>query len=119
MKTIRKIFALGSLDNTLSCSESRARVRREPVCELLEGRQLLSTAASTAASGTPPWGDWGSSHGWSGSAPTAAEIAHFDAKGWHGGDAKGAADFAHHGEHGSFTPKDMSATWSWKGTSTS
>jgi len=112
MKTIRKMFALVSSDNTLCSTESRPRVRREPVCEMLEGRQLLSTAASTVASGTPPWGDAGSFRGWSGGAPSAAEIAHFDGKSWHRGfDNKGAANFVHHGESGSFTPKAMSATW--------
>ncbi len=73
------------------------------MCESLEGRQLLSTAASTVASGTPPWGSPGSFPGGSGGPPSAAQFAHFDGKGGPGGPALDA-------KTGSFTPKAMSAT---------
>jgi len=80
------------------------------MCETLEGRQLLSTAASTMGSGMPPWGNPGSFAGGSGGPPSAAQIAQFNGEGGHGAFAgNGMADFAHKGKAGSFTPKAMSA----------
>ena len=101
MKTIRKMIARALGDDALRFPASRPQVRREPLCEALEGRQLLSTAASTMASGMPAWVGRGAHGGWSGHAPTAAEIAQFHAKG--GAKGNWTADFAHSGKHGSFS----------------
>jgi len=60
------------------------------------------------ASGMPAWFGRGAHAGWSGHAPTAAEIAQFQAKG--GAKGNWTADLAHNGKHGSFTPPAMSAT---------
>jgi hypothetical protein len=104
MKTIQ--FRIGPiLGNGGQHSQSaRPVVRRKPSCELLEGRQLLSTAASMMASGMPPFGGSGSFPGGSGTPPTAAQIAQFDGKGGPGGFG------AHGAKAGSFSPKAMSAT---------
>jgi hypothetical protein len=108
MKTIRNMIARALGDDGLRSRAARPLVRREPLCEALEGRQLLSTAASTVASGMPAWVSQGAFPDWSGHAPTAAEIAQFHAKG--GVKGSWTADFAHSGKHGSFTPPAMSAT---------
>jgi len=111
MKKIRYRIAAALGDDRTRNATFRPRVRREPMCESLEGRQLLSTAASAMASGMPPWGGPGSFPGGSGTPPSAAQIAHFDGKGGPGGfTGMGGADFAHSGKGGSFTPKAMSAT---------
>jgi len=110
MKTIRNMIARALCGNTLRSPASRPLVRREPLCEALEGRQLLSTAASTVASDMPVWIGRAAFPGGSGHAPTAAEIAHF--KVMDGARGKGEAEFvlAHNGQFGSFTPSAMSAT---------
>jgi hypothetical protein len=110
MDTIRKLFTITAGGDSSRTASGRPRVRREPMCENLEGRQLLSTAASSLASGMPPWGNPGSFSGGPGGPPSSAQIAHFDGKGGPGGPAgRGMADFAHNGKAGSFTPKAMSA----------
>ncbi len=108
MKTIRNLIAHVVDDDALHSSASRPRVRREPLCEALEGRQLLSTAASTAASETPLWITRAGFPGGSAGAPTAAEIAHFRAEGSLKG--KGAAHALPPAKLGSFTPKAISPT---------
>ncbi len=108
MKTIRNMIGVLSGSDALRSPAARARVRRDPMCETLEGRQLLSTAASTLASDMPVWVSRGGFPGGSHGAPTTAEIAHFRADGGHKG--KGPTDFAHAGKSGSFTPPAMSAT---------
>jgi len=103
MKTIRNGNVEGSGNRTCRSPASRPRVRRDPLCEVLEGRQLLSTTAGAVSSGVPGWGSW---HGsWSGS--TTAETAHFSGAGKHGAHGAWAADFTHSGDSGSSTPK----TW--------
>jgi hypothetical protein len=107
---IRNMIQRVSSDNALRSTASRPRVGRDPMCETLEGRQLLSTAASTVASGMPTWGNSGSFPGGPGGPPTAAEIAHFGGKGGHRGvHGKGSANVAHRGHSGSFTPPTMSS----------
>ena len=57
-----------------------------PLCEALEGRQLLSTAASTVASGMPAWRSEGGT--------TAADIAHAHTGGGEGFHGFKAGDVA-------------------------
>jgi hypothetical protein len=96
---IRNMIAQVSDDEARRLAAPRPRVRRAPHCEALEGRQLLSTAASSIATGTPTWR--------SGGGTTAADIAHAHSGGdhaFHGFDSSGVA---HAGESGSFTPSEM------------
>jgi hypothetical protein len=95
MKTIRSLISRVMADNTQRSVASRHRVRRGPLCEILEGRQLLSTAASTVASALPAWGSMAAVRHEAGGSHTAAEISHF---GNHGGSAfqgGGLAELAH------------------------
>lgn len=108
MKIIRNMIALAVTDDALRSPASRPRFRREPLCEALEGRQLLSTTAGSAASEMPIWISRAGFPGGSASAPTAAEIAHFRAEG--GMKGKGAAHLVRAAKLGSFAPKAMSAT---------
>jgi hypothetical protein len=105
MKTLRSLIARVSADNTRRSVCSRPRVRRDPLCETLEGRRLLSTAASSVASGMPERGGmWAARHA-AGGGSAAAEIAHFGNQGGHGVHGSGLAELAHSHAAGSFTPK--------------
>ena len=95
MKKIRILIAQVMADEARRSAASRPRVRRDPLCEILEGRQLLSTATSTVASGMHEWGSLRGVPHWSGGSPTAAEIAHFDNQGGHGFHGTGSAELAH------------------------
>jgi hypothetical protein len=105
MKTLRSLIARVSAGNTRRSASSRPRVRRDPLCETLEGRRLLSTAASTVASGMPAWGGLGAARHAAGGGSAAAEIAHFGNHGGHGVHGSGLAQLAHSHAAGSFTPK--------------
>jgi hypothetical protein len=83
MKTIRSLIAKVVAGDTRRSAASRPRARRDPLCEVLEGRQLLSTVASSVATLMPAWGSMGAVRHASGGSPKAAEIAHFD-QGGHG-----------------------------------
>ncbi len=112
MNRIRSLFGRAPSASILRSTESRPRVRRAPACEMLEGRQLLSTATSTVASDRPAWDDASSARHWSGATPTAAEIAHFDAKGWRSTFvSKGTAEVAHSGHYGAYMHRALSGTW--------
>jgi hypothetical protein len=100
--TIRNMIAQVSDDEARRSAALRPRVRRAPLCEALEGRQLLSTVASTIASGIPAWQ--------SGGGRTVADIAHAHSGGGEGFHGFKAGDVAHSVESGSFTPGEMSAT---------
>jgi hypothetical protein len=102
---IRNMIAQVSDDEARRPAAPRSRVRPAPLCEALEGRQLLSTAASTIASGMPAWR--------SGGGTTAADIAHAHSGGVGGHAFQGfeSAHVAHSGESGSFTPKEMSTAF--------
>ncbi len=95
MKTIRSLIAQVMVDDARRSAATRTRVRRAPRCEILEGRQLLSTGAGAGASGMPEWGRLGAARHWSGGSPTAAEIAHFDSQGGHEFHGTGLAELAH------------------------
>lgn len=111
MKAIRHKIAVARGELSTRSGMSRPRVRRRPECENLEGRQLLSTAASTLASGVPPWGNPGPFPNGSGGPPPAAHFARFNGQGGPGGSGgMGTPDFAHGDKSGSFAPKAMSAT---------
>ena len=101
--TIRNMIAQVSDDEARRPAAPRPRVRRAPLCEALEGRQLLSTAASTIASGMPAWR--------SGGGTTAADIAHAHSGGGHAFHGYDSANVAHSGESGSFTPGEMSTAF--------
>jgi hypothetical protein len=88
--TIRKRIAQVSDDGARRPAPTRPRVRRAPLFEALEGRQLLSTAASTIASGLPAWR--------AGGGTTAADIAHAHSGGGHAFHASESANVAHGGE---------------------
>jgi hypothetical protein len=95
MKTIRSLIAQVVAGDTRRSAACRPRVRRDPLCEVLEGRQLLSTVASSFATRTPEWGSIAAIRHASGGSPTAAEIAHFDSQGGHGFHGNGSAELAH------------------------
>ena len=95
MKTIRSLIAQIVAGDTRRSSASRPRARRDPLCEVLEGRQLLSTVASSVATRMPEWGSMGAFRHASGGSPTAAEIAHFDNQGGYGFHGTGSAELAH------------------------
>jgi hypothetical protein len=95
MKPIRSLIAQAMADDARRSAASRPRVRRDPLCELLEGRQLLSTVASSVATRMPAWGSMGAVRHAGGGSPTAAEIAHFDNQGGHGFHGTGSAELAH------------------------
>ena len=95
MKTIRSLIAQVVADNTRRSAASRARARRDPVCEILEGRQLLSAMGSTVATGLPAWGSLGAIRHAAGGNHTAAAIAHFENHGGHGFHGTGLAELAH------------------------
>jgi hypothetical protein len=98
MKTIRSLIAKVVAGDTPRSAASRPRGRRDPLCEVLEGRQLLSTVASSVATRMPEWGSMGAFRHASGGSPTAAEIAHFDSQGghgFHGFHGTGSAELAH------------------------
>jgi hypothetical protein len=101
--TIRNKIARVSDDEARRPAAPRPRVRRAPLCEALEGRQLLSTAASTIGSGMPAWRSAGGT--------TAADIAHAHSGGGHAFHGAESANVAHRGESGSFTPKEMSTAF--------
>jgi hypothetical protein len=82
-------------EDTRRSAVSRPRARRDPLCEVLEGRQLLSTVASSVATRMPAWGNMGAMRHASGGSPTAAEIAHFDNHGGQGFHGTGSAELAH------------------------
>ncbi len=109
MKTIRNMFAVIRGDDADRTTLARPRVRRDLMCEILEGRRLLSTATSSVASGLPPWGNPGSFPGGSGTPPSSAQIAHFDGNGGPGGFNGQGPGVAHEGKPGSFAPKTLSA----------
>jgi hypothetical protein len=101
---IRNMIARVSDDEARrSAADPRPRVRRAPLCEALEGRQLLSTAASSIATGTPTWR--------SGGGTTAADIAHAHSGGDHAFHGVDSANVAHAGESGSFPPGEMSTAF--------
>jgi hypothetical protein len=81
--------------DTQRSAASLTRRRRDPLCEVLEGRQLLSTVASSVATRMPAWGSMGAVRHASGGSPTTAEIAHFDNQGGHGFHGTGSAELAH------------------------
>jgi hypothetical protein len=95
MKTIRSLIVQVMAGDTRRSAASRPRARRDPLCEVLEGRQLLSTVASSVATRMPAWGSMGAVRHASGGSPTAAEIAHFDNQGGHGFHGTGSAELAH------------------------
>jgi hypothetical protein len=99
----RNMIAQVSDDEARRPAAPRSRVRPAPLCEALEGRQLLSTAASTIASGMPAWR--------SGGGTTAADIAHAHSGGDHAFHGVDSANVAHAGESGSFTPGEMSTAF--------
>ncbi len=85
--TIRNRIAQVADDEARRPAAPRPRVRRTPPCEALEGRQLLSTAASTIAPGMPAWQ--------SGGGKTAADIAHAHSGGDHAFHGFESANVAH------------------------
>jgi hypothetical protein len=95
MKTIRSLIARVIADNTRRAAASRPGVRRDPRCEILEGRQLLSTGAGAVASGMAEWGRLGAARHWSGGSHTPAEISHFGHEGGHSFNGTGLAELAH------------------------
>ncbi len=95
MKTIRSLIAQVMTDNVHRSAATRTRARRAPRCEILEGRQLLSTGAGAVASGMPEWGRLGGARHWSGGSHTAAEISHFGNQGGHAFNGTGLAELAH------------------------
>jgi hypothetical protein len=95
MKTIRSLIAQVVAGETRRSAASRPGARRDPLCEVLEGRQLLSTVASSVATRMPEWGGMGAFRHASGGRPTAAEIAHFDNQGGHSFHGTGSAELAH------------------------
>ena len=95
MKTIRGLIAQVMADDARRSAASRPRVRRGPLCEILEGRQLLSTGAGAVASGMPEWGRLGAARHWSGGSHTPAEISHFGNQGGHGFNGTGLAELCH------------------------
>ena len=95
MKTIWTLIAQVVAGDARRSVASRPRARRDPLCEVLEGRQLLSTVASSVASRLPEWGSMGAARHASGGSPTAAEIAHFDSQGGHGFHGTGLAELSH------------------------
>jgi hypothetical protein len=100
---IRNMIAQVSDDEARRPAAPRPRVRRAPLCEALEGRQLLSTAARSIATGTPTWR--------SGGGTTAADIAHAHSGGGHAFHVVDSANVAHAGESGSFTPREMNTSF--------
>jgi hypothetical protein len=95
MKTIRSLIAQVVAGDTRHSAASRPRARRDPLCEVLEGRQLLSTVASSVATRMPAWGSMGAIRHSSGGSPTAAEISHFGNQGGHSFHGIGSAELAH------------------------
>jgi hypothetical protein len=95
MKTIRSLIAQRVAGDTRRFAASRRRGRRDPLCEVLEGRQLLSTVASSVATRMPERGNMGAVRHASGGSPSAAEIAHFDTQGGQGFHGTGSAELAH------------------------
>ena len=95
MKTIRSLIAQAVAGDTRRSAATRPRGRRDPLCEVLEGRQLLSTVASSVATRMPAWGSMGAIRHASGGSPTAAEIAHFDNQHGQGFHGTGSAELAH------------------------
>jgi hypothetical protein len=72
-REVRSLIARVSAENARRSVRSRPRVRRDPLCETLEGRRLLSTAASSVASGMPGRGGmWAARHA-AGGGSAAAE----------------------------------------------
>jgi hypothetical protein len=94
MKTMISSIARVAV-GTRRSAPSRPRGRRDPLCEALEGRQLLSTVASSVATHAPAWDSMGAIRHVSGGSPTAAEIAHFDNQGGQGFHGTGSAELAH------------------------
>jgi hypothetical protein len=95
MKTIRSSIEQAVAGDTQRSAASRTRPRRDPLCEVLEGRQLLSTVASSVATRMPAWGSMGAVRHASGGSLSAAEIVHFDNQGGHGFHGTGSAELAH------------------------
>ena len=95
MKTIRSLVAQVVAGDSPRSAVSRTRARRNPRCEVLEGRQLLSTGAGAVASGMPEWGRLGAARHWSGGSHTPAEVSHFGNKGGHAFNGSGLAELAH------------------------
>ena len=95
MKTIRSLISHVVADNTRRSAVSRSRARRGPHCEILEGRQLLSTVASNVASAVPAWGSMTAARHEAGASHAAAEVAHFDSHGGRASYGTGLAELAH------------------------
>jgi hypothetical protein len=95
MKTIRSLIAQATADDVHRSAATRTRVRRAPRCEILEGRELLSTGAGAGASGMPEWGRLGAARHWSGGSHAGAEISHFGNQGGHSFNGTGLAELAH------------------------
>ena len=95
MKRIWSLITREPAAETHRSAASRLRARRGPLCEVLEGRQLLSTVASSVATRMAEWGSMGALRHASGGSPTPAEIAHFDHQGGHGFHGTGSAELAH------------------------
>ncbi len=78
MKPVQTLLKVLDRINTSGAEAARPKVRRAPVCEMLEGRQLLN-AAWTPPHGFPGW------DGAAGQGPDPAAHVHpLDAKGLHG-----------------------------------
>jgi hypothetical protein len=101
MKTLLSLITRVSADSTRHPAFSLRRVRRDPLCEALEGRRLLSTAASTVASGHDMGFDRHAALG----ASAGAEISHFGSHGGDVGHGGGLAQLAHSHAAGALTGK--------------
>lgn len=101
MNAMREVKGKAGIDRRDRPEARRRRTRRGPSCELLEGRQLLSTTAGAVASSTPSWGSWRDS------ASTSAETAHFGDQGEHVDHAAWSGDVTHTGSTGTFKPKSI------------
>ncbi len=109
MKTVQTFLKVFDCGNASGVEAARPKVRRAPVCEMLEGRQLLN-AAWTPPQGFPGW-DGGAGKG----TDPVAHVHTLDAtgaKGAHGaghdfafpGGPGGPGDPGHHGAPGGVAP---------------